>query len=235
MHQQKCDPAWHSTFCSIEADHSVPVPTGLRLSLIATLNDQIMLRLFTFLLLFCCNPGFTSEAADTDLDEQARQIAQRFIGELKPQLKQAMTEGGPILAIEVCASAAPKIADKLSADSGWLVKRVSLKSRNASRAQPDNWERAVLMQFDERQAAGEEASALHHAGIKGNWYRYMQAQSVEPLCLVCHGMNLSEPVQAELNDFYPDDWATGYHLGEVRGAISLAKQLQPKDQAEETR
>ncbi len=106
-----------------------------------------MLRFSGFLLLFCCSAVFSAESINSELNEEARQLAQRFVGELKPQLKRAMLEGGPTLAIEACASLAPRISANLAAESGWLVKRVSLKSRNASRAQPDNWEKAVLVQL----------------------------------------------------------------------------------------
>lgn len=184
-----------------------------------------MLRFSCILLLLFGNAAYCAEPIDPELDQEARQLVQRFIGELKPQLMRSMQEGGPTLAIEACASLAPKIADKLAAESGWLVKRVSLKSRNASRAQPDKWERAVLDEFDKRQAAGEQASTLVHAETGGSWYRYMQAQTVEPLCLTCHGTDLVEPVRAVLSTFYPDDWATGYSLGQVRGAISLSREL----------
>ena len=180
---------------------------------------------FLSLIVACCNAVFAGEPKTTALQTEARQLAQQFVGELKLQLKQAMTEGGPTLAIEVCASVAPKIADSLSAQSGWLVKRVSLKSRNASRAQPDKWERAVLQQFDERQAAGISPADINYSEATHGQYRYMQAQGVEPLCLLCHGNNLAEPVQTTLEEYYPDDWATGYSLGQVRGAISLSKKL----------
>lgn len=166
-----------------------------------------------------------STMADEALQAEARALVGQFVGQLKPQLKKAMTEGGPTRAIEVCASAAPKIADSLSAESGWAVKRVSLKSRNASRAIPDAWEKDVLTQFDQRQAGGEAAADIHYSATTGQQYRYMQAQGVEPLCLTCHGENLSQPVQDTLSQYYPDDWATGYTLGQVRGAISLTKTL----------
>jgi hypothetical protein len=189
-----------------------------------------MPRLSGLMLLLFCSAVVSDDTINSQLNEEAQQLAQRFVGELKPQLKRAMLEGGPVYAVEVCASVAPSIADNLAAESGWQVNRVSLKSRNASRAQPDKWEQAVLVQFDERQAAGEEASALVHADIEGGWYRYMQAQVVEPLCLACHGTDLAEPVRVILNDFYPDDWATGYRLGQVRGAISLARQVSLPDE-----
>ena len=169
-------------------------------------------------------------AAEPDmgaLDAEARVLAERFIGQLKPQLKQGIAEGGPAGAIEVCAHVAPRIADTLAAQTGWRVKRVSLKSRNASRAVPDAWERSVLETFDQRQQAGEDAASLVHSEVAGNQYRYMQAQEVGALCLNCHGEALSEPVRAVLSEYYPDDWATGYRPGQVRGAISLSKDLTP--------
>ena len=181
--------------------------------------------LFLPLIVACNTATMATEPVDAALQQEADGIAQQFVGELKPRLKQAMAEGGPTRAIEVCASVAPRIADALSAESGWLVKRVSLKSRNASRAQPDQWEQKVLQQFDKRQQAGEIAATLHYGETSGDQYRYLQAQGVEPLCLVCHGQDLSEPVKTTLDQYYPDDWATGYSLGEVRGAISLSKKL----------
>lgn len=180
----------------------------------------------TLFLSVSCTGMAAAAQPDTDsLEQEARKLSQQFVGELKPQLKKAMQEGGPTHAIEVCASVAPKIADSLSAQSGWLVKRVSLKSRNASRAVPDVWERSALEQFDTRQAAGEKASGIHLGEVNGDQYRYMQAQGVEPVCLACHGETLAEPVRATLQQYYPDDWATGYSLGQVRGAISLTRNL----------
>jgi hypothetical protein len=161
------------------------------------------------------------------LDAEAQALAEQFIGQLKPQLKQGIAAGGPAGAIEVCAHVAPRIADTLAAQSGWRVRRVSLKSRNASRAVPDTWERSVLETFDQRQQAGENAASLVHSEIASGRYRYMQAQAVAPLCLNCHGEALSEPVRAVLSEYYPDDWATGYRPGQVRGAISLSRDLTP--------
>jgi cytochrome c553 len=177
------------------------------------------------IILSICSAIAAAEPATGNLEQEARELAAQFISELKPRLKLAMQEGGPTRAIEVCASAAPKIADSLSADSGWQVKRVSLKSRNASRAIPDGWEREVLEDFDRRQAAGEAAADLHFGEVSGSRYRYMQAQGAAGLCLTCHGENLAQPVRDTLDKYYPDDQATGYQLGQVRGAISLSRQL----------
>jgi hypothetical protein len=164
-------------------------------------------------------------AGNEDLEGEARSLAREFVTTLKPQLKDALQTAGPAGAIAVCADIAPQIADSLSASSGWLVKRVSLQVRNASRASPDPWEREVLQDFARRQARGDPVDTLYVSEQVGGHYRYMQAQVVEPLCLVCHGDGLGQPVQQALEQYYPDDTATGYTLGQVRGAISLSRPL----------
>ncbi len=181
--------------------------------------------IFTLILFFACTWIWAKEPAIDLQEKQAIALANEFAGLLKPRLKQALAEGGPANAIGVCADIAPGIADSLSDQSGWTVRRVSLKSRNASRAVPDNWEKSVLLEFDRRQAAGENPADIRLGEIVGGQYRYMQAQVVEPVCLVCHGQDLAQETTQTLHDYYPDDWATGYSLGEVRGAISLSKKL----------
>ena len=168
----------------------------------------------------------TAADEQASLREEARTLAAEFAGQLKPQLKAAMQEGGPVKAIEVCAAAAPGIADALSASSGWQVRRVSLRQRNATRAVPDEWERQVLGEFYQREQSGESAKGLYKDELKATHYRYIQAQATESICLTCHGENLTPEVTAELNRYYTDDLARGYQLGQVRGAISLIKPLE---------
>ncbi len=106
-----------------------------------------------------------------------------------------------------------------------MVRRVSLNPRNASRAVPDTWERGVLEDFDRRRAAGEAPGELVEAETVGSEYRYMRAQVVEGICLTCHGPSPSAAARETLSEYYPDDAATGYELGQVRGAISLRRPL----------
>lgn len=170
--------------------------------------------------LACAEPrDIDSDTAATEAE--ARALVQQFVGQLKPQLQQAIAEGGPGQATAVCADIAPVLMDELSASSGWSVRRVSLQPRNRERAIPDAWEREVLERFSAEQAAGTPAQTLNYGRKVEGQYRYMQAQGVEPVCLMCHGNDLAEPVRQALAEYYPDDSATGYSLGEVRGAISL--------------
>lgn len=184
------------------------------------------MRRSIFLLLMGSSLALAGSGDTTDaLEAEARQLVQRFVGQLKPQLQSALAEGGPAHAITVCSQAAPRIADTLGMDSGWQVARVSLRQRNASRATPDAWEHEVLEAFDRQRAAGADPARLFRSEIVRGRYRYMQAQVTEGICLACHGETLSPQTREALQEYYPDDQATGYAVGAVRGAISLSTAL----------
>lgn len=162
---------------------------------------------------------------ESDLKEEAISIVKTFGGELKPKLKQAIQTGGLEHAVKVCSVEAPGIASNLSAETGWKIKRVSLKPRNISSARPDAFETRVLEKFDELQAKGESPTLLEYSEIIDNKYRYMKAQAVEGICLSCHGHSIPADTRKIISEHYPEDIATGYSLGEIRGAFSLVKDL----------
>ena len=167
------------------------------------------------------------QAADVDqaqLKQEAVSIVKRFGATLKPELAKAIQAGGPAHAISVCAEKAPAIAQNLSRETGWMVKRVSLKARGAT-AVPDAWEKMVLEQFDRRQAGGESADQMAYSEVVDGSFRFMKAQGVEAVCLNCHAAEIRPEVEAALRQKYPDDKARGYILGQIRGAFSLARDL----------
>jgi hypothetical protein len=169
------------------------------------------------------NPSVQSGQPSAELIEQGRALTNQFVATLQPTLLGAMQEGGPIGAIEVCAVEAPRIAADLSESSGWAVSRVSLRARNQLSAIPDSWESDVLVQFDQRQLAGDPVEQLNVAAVVDGEFRYMQAQAAGPLCLTCHGSEISSEVQSVLSRHYPQDMATGYSAGQIRGAITVRK------------
>lgn len=169
--------------------------------------------------------AFSSESSSEALTLEAKAIAKTFSSRLKPILKSAIQSGGFTSAVEVCSSAAPEIAKNLSLETGWSISRVSLQPRNQHSAVADPFEYEVLREFDERQLKGESAQLMHYSKIVNNEYRFMKAQGVEAICLNCHGKNISGELKQKIMTHYPDDAATGYSLGQIRGAISLTKIL----------
>jgi len=147
-----------------------------------------------------------------------------FSGELIGSLKAAIESGGVAAAIGVCSDQAPEIASRLSRRSGAGVSRISVRFRNPLGA-PQAWQNEVLRGFAASMptSAATDGSSLPESfeldGVGGA--RYMKAIAIGPLCLSCHGDFLSESVAEQLSANYPHDRATGYRLGELRGAFSV--------------
>ena len=53
----------------------------------------------------------------------------------------------------------------------------------------------------------------------------MKAIPTGKLCTKCHGTELKPEVKAKLAEFYPDDKATGFNKGDLRGAFVVTKDL----------
>lgn len=168
-----------------------------------------------------------AHAGDDAMLGEARKVATMLPPKLLAALQEEIGKSGPEGAILVCKDMAPKMAGEISRETGWKIKRVSLKPRNEARAIPDAWEKAALEDFDKRAAAGEPPAQLEKGEKVGNEYRYVKALPVQPLCLSCHGPTdqLSPAVKAALGEHYPNDRATGYSVGQIRGAISVRKPL----------
>lgn len=147
-----------------------------------------------------------------------------FAKNLKVALKQGMAEGGPVKAIEVCNTVSPAIANAASSKE-WKVSRTSLKWRNSDN-QPDDWETEQLIQFEKELASGSSPAALWAVHETDKEVRVMKAIPTQQLCLACHGENLTSDVSKKLKDLYPDDRATGFKVGQIRGAFSLRKPKQ---------
>lgn len=169
-----------------------------------------------------------ASAGDDALLGEARKVATTLPPRLLAALQEEIGKSGPEGAIPVCKDMAPKMAGEIAAQTGWKIRRVSLKARNEARATPDAWEKAALEDFDKRAAAGEPPAQLEKGGKVGDEYRYVKALPVQPLCLSCHGPvdQLSPAVKSALEQHYPNDRATGYSVGQIRGAISVRKPLQ---------
>lgn len=157
---------------------------------------------------------------------QARALIKSFAGTLKGELKAGMMAGGPVNALTVCNTKAPQIAEKVVTEKSVNVSRVSLKNRNADNA-PNEWQRKVLEDFEARKAAGADPAKLEYSTVvahqDGQKFRYMKAIPTGGVCLACHGESLSKDVKATITKLYPDDKATDFKLGDIRGSFVVTK------------
>jgi len=175
-------------------------------------------------------PGLSAgfdEAAELD---RARKATMEFAGALKSELQAALQAGGALQAIEVCNSRAPAIGEEASRANNVKLSRVSLRNRNPANA-PNQWQEAVLEAFEAGKVAGEDPDSLSWHEIaetdNGPEFRFMKAIPTGPLCLQCHGTQIAAPVAEKLAHLYPDDKATGFSPGDLRGAFVVTRLLEP--------
>jgi hypothetical protein len=141
------------------------------------------------------------------------------------RLTAALAEGGPPAAVEVCSQVAPEIA-AASSGEGLSVGRTSLRTRNPANA-PDDFERRWLQRLAELHAAGElpdEVAEEVATADGGRELRYLRPIVLgADVCLRCHGAveELDPEVRRVVAERYPEDRATGYRLGELRGAVTV--------------
>lgn len=177
-------------------------------------------------------PGIAADdAGEVAQLAKARAAIKGLGGNLKKELVGAMEKGGPVSAIDICRTAAPSIAEEQSQQHGVQVARTALKVRNPDNA-PDEFERRVLEDFVKKIEAGSDPMKLDHAetvtaadGTKT--FRYMKAiPTAEKPCLACHGETIAPDVKAEIDRLYPEDQATGFKAGELRGAFSVTHKVE---------
>lgn len=149
---------------------------------------------------------------------------------LLARLNQEYQQGGAERGVQVCSQVAQSLTQQIGREQGVQIRRVSLKNRNPRNA-PDAWERRVLQQWERDHKAGKELKEVAEWRTERGQrvYRYMRPIMVAmPLCLECHGTQIKPEVRRLIRERYPSDKATGYQLGDLRGAFSV-KIPQPKE------
>ncbi len=150
-------------------------------------------------------------AADTVAEQGAAQLLP-FKKQLMGALKAGLEEG-PDSAIDACRVQAPAIAASLSADDV-RIGRTSHRLRNPANAGPA-WATAVLETYLEQ--AGDWAPQV--VALGEGQAGYVEPIVTQPLCLACHGSDLAPPVAEALAKHYPEDRATGFGEGDLRGVF----------------
>jgi hypothetical protein len=169
---------------------------------------------------------------DASLVQSTRGIAGELLGQLGQKLKAAMSTDGPVAAVSVCKESAPAIARQLSIANDAKVTRVGTRVRNQNMGTPNAWQKKALTQFEARLSQGEKAADIEYWQVADNGHgkselRYAKAIAVQPQCLSCHGsaQDIAAPLAEKLRIEYPNDQATGYSVGQLRGAVVVTRPL----------
>ena len=148
--------------------------------------------------------------------EQGMLHIKGFMGTLKPTLKSALAQDKTQeTAMGACSTMAMQMTDDYNAiTTDTKVRRTALKYRNPKN-KPDATDREVMYRL---QAVNDGKPVAVDMGTK---YRVYRPLKMKHSCLYCHGdkSQISPKVQKLIQAKYPQDMATGFKLGEFRGAV----------------
>lgn len=168
--------------------------------------------------------GCSSGVTDDEVIARSKPIAQKFQSDLQLQLRMALKSGGPTQAVEVCSQVAPAIAKAASEESGAKVSRIALRQRNPGAIIPPEL-REAYEALAAAPTTGDKPSVRivrTGTGADARIHFLGAIPMKEQPCSVCHGTKIAPEVAEVLAREYPDDEATGFKPGELRGALDIS-------------
>lgn len=161
--------------------------------------------------------------ADSSLHNAAREIAAATFVQLADALGNSMAFGGVQGAVDLCRLQALPLTDSVAINYGVKVQRIAVRYRNPVNA-ADESEAQIFADWEKQLEAGNDPSAiLLKEGDSRIWYGAIRIGN--PLCLSCHGKP-GRDIKTEdyqfIRESYPQDKATNFRLGDIRGAWKIS-------------
>jgi hypothetical protein len=171
--------------------------------------------------------GLATSACFAQAKPDPAKAGPEIIAEATTKLIAALTEAiakdGTASAIGVCSERAPEIAAKVGKAHGVTLRRASEKPRNPKNAATDA-EKIILSAFAADLAKHEppKPQILPNPDKSTHWFAPIVISN--PLCLQCHGAadrDIAQPTLSAIRKLYPNDKATDYKVGDLRGLWSI--------------
>ncbi|WP_295420663.1 DUF3365 domain-containing protein [Sulfurovum sp.] len=143
-------------------------------------------------------------------------------GALKTELKAHMKKDPSGLeALAFCTGSADKITKEVNTKlpAYAKVRRTAFKVRNESVNTPDATDEKVMKAYEEAIAAKTFSPKDIKVVEEGNVTRVYKPLITKPVCLKCHGSDLNPKIADAIKSAYPQDKATGFKEGDLRGVI----------------
>ncbi len=150
-------------------------------------------------------------------------------GELKKNLKAKFKEDkSGLKAVNFCATRAVEITAEVQKKlpRGVIVRRVASKYRNEAN-KPDSIDTKVLEQFQKEIDNKTFVKKPTVVDVNGTKRVYVPIL-VSKACIKCHGKNIDPKIATVIKKYYPNDKATGFKVGDLRGAMVAEIKDKPK-------
>jgi len=186
---------------------------------------KIIIVFVTVVILFSsCQKGLTSEDKKEYI-AKGKEIALGTSERLGSQLTKSMNEGGVVKALPFCNTMAMPLTDEMSLKYNATIKRTSHKLRN-EKNEPTQEETRVLNQYKTLIEANKQLDPIVELDKAGNPHFYAPIV-LQNNCLSCHGeigKNVALETDSIIKSYYPNDVATGFKEGDLRGIWSITFQ-----------
>jgi hypothetical protein len=183
---------------------------------------RLIFLLPVFIILSSCQNAVRKNSLtpeqQANLLSKGKMITEQSFKALSGEVINAINKGGLQHAVDYCNLQASPLIDSLSEKYDAKISRVSDRYRNPQN-KPGELDFIVMQTYQRQLAEGSELQA-HLEITADEVVFYSPILILNPACLNCHGEPGSTMEQANL-DFikskYPEDLATGYKLGDLRG------------------
>jgi hypothetical protein len=154
-------------------------------------------------------------AADAMTDAQRAQLARassagkELSGRMLARVTERVTAAGHVAAIDTCKQEAPTITAEIAAAQGVRLGRTAARLRSPTNTAPE-WAKPLIAQ-----APQTPQTLVRDDGTLAALLPIRLAEA----CVACHGApdKLAPGVADALASRYPDDQATGFAPGDLRG------------------
>ena len=185
---------------------------------------KYILILSISILLFssCTKEDKLSDVEIKEYITKGKEIGQTTVELLGKNLMKHMKEGGPAQAIPFCNAKADPLTKSVAEKYGVSIKRTSHKIRGKENA-PNEVELAIIKKYLTSMNNGEKLKPTIQKDEVGKVHFYSPIK-VEKKCMSCHGVvgkEVTQKTDSILKVLYPNDQATGFKIGDLRGIVNI--------------
>jgi len=182
---------------------------------------QFLLSIIILISFFSCNSGLT-DTQKKMYATKGKEIAQATMKELAGNLMKQMKLGGTKVAVPFCNAAAYPLTEKMAKKYDVSIKRTSHKIRNPKN-NPNNEEKKIIELYLASLKKKEKLKPVVQKESDNKVHFYAPI-ILNKKCLACHGTvgkEVSKQTDSIIKSYYPNDKATGFKVGDLRGIWSI--------------
>jgi len=184
----------------------------------------IIITILAMLMLISCGDKKQYNEEEMEVySKKGQEIVLETFGVLRTHLMSSIQTGGIGYAVGYCNEEAQKLMDSMSQVKGVKIRRTTLNVRNPNDV-PDAFEREALLVIKESLTLGQSLHPILKK-LDEKTIAYFHPILIDnPVCLNCHGVvgvNVDSTLFKTIKELYPNDNATGYKMGDLRGMWSV--------------